>query len=75
MACGTGKTWVAAGAAATLAAHERVLVLVPTLDLLVQTVRAWHRAGRVGGNQLAVCSLAGDRALGDAGVQATMSAP
>ncbi|MGW9211277.1 Helicase associated domain protein [Embleya sp. NPDC055664] len=75
MACGTGKTWVAAGAAATLAAHDRVLVLVPTLDLLVQTVRAWHKAGRVGGNQLAVCSLAGDRALGGAGVRATTSAP
>ncbi|WP_424638521.1 Helicase associated domain protein [Embleya sp. AB8] len=75
MACGTGKTWVAAGVAATLAGQDRVLVLVPTLDLLVQTVRAWQRAGRVGGAQLAVCSLAGDRALAEAGVRATTSAP
>ncbi|MYS84959.1 DEAD/DEAH box helicase [Embleya scabrispora] len=75
MACGTGKTWVAAGAAATLAGHDRVLVLVPTLDLLVQTVTAWQRAGRVGGNQLAVCSPTGDRALAEAGVRTTTSAP
>ncbi|WP_331738154.1 Helicase associated domain protein [Embleya sp. NBC_00896] len=75
MACGTGKTWVAAATAATLAAHDRVLVLVPTLDLLVQTVRAWQRAGRVGGTQVAVCSLGGDAALGGAGVRATTSAP
>ncbi|MFF7249870.1 Helicase associated domain protein [Embleya sp. NPDC008237] len=75
MACGTGKTWVAAATAATLAAHDRVLVLVPTLDLLVQTVRAWRRAGRVGGTQVAVCSLGGDAALGDARVRATTSAP
>ncbi|WP_439681671.1 Helicase associated domain protein [Embleya sp. MST-111070] len=75
MACGTGKTWVAAGAAATLAGSDRVLVLMPTLDLLVQTVRAWQKAGRVGGTQLAVCSLTGDAALSSAGVRTTTSAP
>ncbi|WP_346012389.1 Helicase associated domain protein, partial [Streptomyces sp. SID3343] len=75
MACGTGKTWVAAGAAAVLAPRGRVLVLVPTLDLLTQTVTAWHRAGRQGGTQVAVCSLAGDRVLNDAGVRTTTSAP
>ncbi|WP_331768012.1 DEAD/DEAH box helicase family protein [Embleya sp. NBC_00896] len=75
MACGTGKTWVAAATATTLAAHDRVLVLVPGRDLLVQTVRAWQRAGRVGGTQVAVCSFGGDAALGGAGVRATTSAP
>ncbi|GAA2495846.1 hypothetical protein GCM10010406_35150 [Streptomyces thermolineatus] len=38
-ACGTGKTRIAAGVAEQLRAG-RVLVLVPTLDLLTQTVAA-----------------------------------
>lgn len=54
-ACGTGKTLIAARTAARLAAHGRVLVLVPTLDLLSQTVRSWHAAGRRG-YAVAVCS-------------------
>jgi superfamily II DNA or RNA helicase len=55
-ACGTGKTLIAAHVGRRLAAHGRVLVLVPTLDLLEQTVTAWRRAGH-GGRMLAVCSL------------------
>ncbi|WP_189308771.1 DEAD/DEAH box helicase family protein, partial [Streptomyces albospinus] len=54
-ACGTGKTLIAARTAFRLAAHGRVLVLVPTLDLLSQTVRSWHAAGRKG-PAVAVCS-------------------
>ncbi|WP_046509431.1 DEAD/DEAH box helicase family protein, partial [Streptomyces odonnellii] len=54
-ACGTGKTLIAARTAARLAAHGRVLVLVPTLDLLSQTIRSWHAAGRKGPS-VAVCS-------------------
>ncbi|MET7765705.1 Helicase associated domain protein [Streptomyces sp. NPDC005393] len=54
-ACGTGKTLIAARTAARLAARGRVLVLVPTLDLLSQTVRSWHVAGRKG-PAIAVCS-------------------
>ncbi|MFE1782422.1 Helicase associated domain protein [Streptomyces sp. NPDC059506] len=61
-ACGTGKTRIAAGVAQRLRAG-RVLVLVPTLDLLVQTVAAWREAGRSGA-VLGVCSLRGDTALG-----------
>ncbi|GAA2495781.1 DEAD/DEAH box helicase [Streptomyces thermolineatus] len=57
-ACGTGKTRIAAGVAERLRAG-RVLVLVPTLDLLVQTVTAWREAGR-GGAMVGVCSLRGD---------------
>ncbi|MFG2402583.1 DEAD/DEAH box helicase [Streptomyces lydicus] len=54
-ACGTGKTLIAARTTARLAARGRVLVLLPTLDLLSQTIRSWHTAGRKG-HAIAVCS-------------------
>ncbi|MFJ1618441.1 Helicase associated domain protein [Streptomyces sp. NPDC088251] len=54
-ACGTGKTLIAARTTARVAPHGRVLVLVPTLDLLSQTVRSWHAAGRKG-PAVAACS-------------------
>jgi len=54
-ACGTGKTLIAARTAARLAARGRVLVLLPTLDLLSQTIRSWRAAGRKG-PAVAVCS-------------------
>ncbi|MFD0567711.1 Helicase associated domain protein [Kitasatospora saccharophila] len=57
MATGTGKSYVGAVAGQRLAPHGVVLVVVPTLDLLVQTVGAWRRAGRRG-RMAAVCSLA-----------------
>ncbi|MFI0743447.1 Helicase associated domain protein [Streptomyces sp. NPDC021100] len=58
-ATGSGKTLVAAEAAQKLAAR-RVLVLVPTLDLLTQTAAAWRKDGRTGA-MIGVCSLrAGD---------------
>ncbi|NEC65990.1 DEAD/DEAH box helicase [Streptomyces sp. SID9727] len=47
MATGSGKTRVAARSAEKLRAG-RVLVLVPSLDLLVQTEAAWREAGRTG---------------------------
>lgn len=65
MATGSGKSLVAVHAADALRA-ARVLVLVPSLDLLVQTVAAWREGGRTG-RGLAVCSL---RAA-DAGVPTT----
>ncbi|NJQ07361.1 DEAD/DEAH box helicase family protein [Streptomyces lonarensis] len=55
MATGTGKTVMAAVAAQRLAPTGRVLVLVPTVLLLSQTVAAWRRAG-YGGRMVAVCS-------------------
>ncbi|MER5200780.1 Helicase associated domain protein [Streptomyces sp. NPDC002755] len=61
-ACGTGKTVIAAASARRLVPKGRVLVLVPTLDLLVQTVRAWHEAGH-SGLAVAVCSLQDDPEL------------
>ncbi|MGW0877788.1 Helicase associated domain protein [Streptomyces sp. NPDC002740] len=58
-ACGTGKTIIAAAAATRIAPRGRVLVLVPTLDLLTQTVRAWRGTGHHG-PAVAVCSLHDD---------------
>ncbi|MFJ3906406.1 Helicase associated domain protein [Streptomyces sp. NPDC090025] len=69
-ACGTGKTIIAAAAARRLVPGGRVLVLVPTLDLLTQTVRAWRGAGH-SGPAVAVCSLQGDPELGSLKVRAT----
>ncbi|UQX04312.1 DEAD/DEAH box helicase [Streptomyces sp. RerS4] len=65
MATGSGKSLVAVRASEELRA-SRVLVLVPSLDLLVQTVRAWREGGRTG-RALAVCSLRGE----DAGLPTT----
>ncbi|MCQ4044761.1 Helicase associated domain protein [Streptantibioticus rubrisoli] len=54
-ACGTGKTLIAARTTARIAPRGRVLVLLPTLDLLSQTIRSWRLAGRKG-TAIAVCS-------------------
>ncbi|MCX4740865.1 DEAD/DEAH box helicase [Streptomyces antibioticus] len=69
-ACGTGKTVIAAAAAKRIAPRGRVLVLVPTLDLLAQTVKAWRDAGHRG-PAVAVCSLQDDPALWSMKVRAT----
>ncbi|MEU6497680.1 Helicase associated domain protein [Streptomyces sp. NPDC046984] len=59
---GSGKSMIAASAAQVLHAG-RVLVLVPTLDLLVQMAGAWRDAGRRG-PMFGVCSLRGEEASG-----------
>ncbi|MER8012633.1 Helicase associated domain protein [Streptomyces sp. NPDC094149] len=69
-ACGTGKTIIAAASARRLVPRGRVLVLVPTLDLLAQTVRAWHEVGHRG-PAVAVCSLQDDPELWHLGVRST----
>ncbi|MFG2386807.1 DEAD/DEAH box helicase [Streptomyces avermitilis] len=69
-ACGTGKTIMAATSARRLVPRGRVLVLVPTLDLLAQTVRAWHEAGHKG-PAVAVCSLQDDPELWSLKVRST----
>ncbi|MFJ9854969.1 Helicase associated domain protein [Streptomyces sp. NPDC101150] len=69
-ACGTGKTVIAAAAAKRLAPKGRVLVLVPTLDLLAQTVKAWHDVGHKG-PAVAVCSLQDDPELWNLRVRST----
>ncbi|MEU9056953.1 Helicase associated domain protein [Streptomyces sp. NPDC048384] len=69
-ACGTGKTIIAAAAAKRLMPRGRVLVLVPTLDLLAQTVKAWHEVGHRG-PAVAVCSLRDDPELWNLKVRST----
>lgn len=55
-ACGTGKTFMSAHAGLRVARRGRILVLVPTLDLLSQTIDTWRAAGR-GAPMYAVCSM------------------
>lgn len=56
-ATGSGKTLVGMESANRLSAR-RVLVLVPTLDLLLQMAAAWREGGRRGA-MIGVCSLRG----------------
>ncbi|MCZ7412929.1 DEAD/DEAH box helicase [Streptomyces sp. WMMC897] len=70
MATGTGKTVVAAAVAHQLVPYGRCAVLVPTLDLLTQTVEAWRRAGHRR-RMIAVCSLSDDPLLEALGVECT----
>lgn len=60
MATGSGKTLVAVRSAEELRAG-RVLVLVPSLDLLAQTEAAWRDGGRTG-PMIGVSSLRGEEA-------------
>ncbi|WP_246041248.1 DEAD/DEAH box helicase family protein [Streptomyces cadmiisoli] len=61
-ATGSGKTLIGAESARRLSAR-RVLVLVPTLDLLTQMAGAWRRAGRSGA-MVGVCSLRAEESQG-----------
>ncbi|MCX4826855.1 Helicase associated domain protein [Streptomyces sp. NBC_01142] len=61
-ATGAGKSLIAVSVAQELRAG-RVLVLVPTLDLLAQMAAVWRESGR-GGAMVGVCSLRGDEAVG-----------
>lgn len=70
MATGTGKTITAAIAALRLCPNGVTGVLVPTLDLLTQTIEAWRRAGHQG-PAVAVCSLGADPLLEALGVRCT----
>jgi superfamily II DNA or RNA helicase len=57
MACGTGKTIVGAEVSAQVAGAGKVLVVVPTLELLAQTARAYAaHLGDGAGTIAAVCS-------------------
>ncbi|WP_051817705.1 DEAD/DEAH box helicase [Kitasatospora sp. NRRL B-11411] len=55
-ATGSGKTLIASGCARRLAARGRVLVLVPTIELLEQTAEAWSLRGGRRGLAVAACS-------------------
>ncbi|WP_405945425.1 Helicase associated domain protein [Streptomyces prunicolor] len=69
-ATGSGKTITAAWAARECFRGGRILVMVPTLDLLVQTAQAWRRVGHHG-PMVAVCSLEKDYVLEQLGVRTT----
>ncbi|MFH8753819.1 Helicase associated domain protein [Streptomyces rimosus] len=69
-ATGSGKTIMAAASALDCFPGGRILVTVPTLDLLVQTAQAWravgHRSPMVG-----MCKLENDPVLNTLGVRTT----
>ncbi|MEU8489334.1 Helicase associated domain protein [Streptomyces sp. NPDC048641] len=69
-ACGTGKTIIAAASAKRIVPKGRILVVVPTLDLLAQTVKAWSGAGHKG-PAVMVCSPLDDPELFHLGVRST----
>ncbi|WP_020132699.1 DEAD/DEAH box helicase [Streptomyces sp. 303MFCol5.2] len=71
-ACGTGKTIIAAASAKRIVPKGRILVVVPTLDLLAQTVKAWHGVGHKG-PAVMVCSPLDDPELFHLGVRSTTS--
>ncbi|MGW3638566.1 Helicase associated domain protein [Streptomyces sp. NPDC005143] len=69
-ATGSGKTITAASAALENFRGGRILVMVPTLDLLAQTAQAWRRVGHTA-PMVAVCSLEKDAVLEQLGVRTT----
>ncbi|MBD0695060.1 DEAD/DEAH box helicase [Streptomyces sp. CBMA123] len=78
-ATGSGKTLIAAGCVRRLAARGRVLVLVPTIELLEQTAEAWSLRGGRRGLAVAACSreeaLESAEAGGRVHAQVTTQAP
>ncbi|MGW1030291.1 Helicase associated domain protein [Streptomyces sp. NPDC002577] len=69
-ATGSGKTIMAAAGALECFPEGRILVTVPTLDLLVQTAQAWRAVGHRS-PMVAVCSLDNDPVLTELGVRTT----
>ncbi|QTA37027.1 helicase (plasmid) [Streptomyces sp. CA-256286] len=69
-ATGSGKTITAAACALESFADGRILVTVPTLDLLAQTAQAWRLVGHQA-PMVAVCSLENDAVLNSLGVRTT----
>ncbi|QKW47191.1 DEAD/DEAH box helicase [Streptomyces microflavus] len=69
-ATGSGKTIMAAASALECFPGGRILVTVPTLDLLAQTAQAWRDVGHKA-PMVAVCSLDNDPVLGSLGVRTT----
>lgn len=69
-ATGSGKTITVAWGALEYFPRGRLLVMVPTLDLLVQTAQAWRRVGHKA-PMVAVCSLEKDEVLEELGVRTT----
>ncbi|MFE7753948.1 Helicase associated domain protein [Streptomyces sp. NPDC057429] len=70
MSTGSGKTITAAVAALRMVPRGMVGVMVPTLDLLTQTVEAWRAVGHTA-PAVAVCSLVADPLLDALDVRCT----
>ncbi|MGW7260619.1 Helicase associated domain protein [Streptomyces sp. NPDC054834] len=69
-ATGSGKTITAAACALECFPGGRILVTVPTLDLIVQTAQAWRAVGHRS-PMVAVCSLENDPVLNELEVRTT----
>ncbi|GHG91447.1 DEAD/DEAH box helicase [Streptomyces glebosus] len=69
-ATGSGKTITAAASALDYLPEGRILVMVPTLDLIVQSARSWRRVGHRS-PMVAVCSVDNDPVLNELGVRTT----
>ncbi|MFI1941149.1 Helicase associated domain protein [Streptomyces purpureus] len=69
-ATGSGKTIMAAASALECFPGGRILVMVPTLDLIVQSAQSWRRVGHRA-PLVAVCSVDKDEVLEQLGVRTT----
>lgn len=69
-ATGSGKTITAAASALECFPGGRILVMVPTLDLIVQSAQSWRRVGHRA-PMVAVCSVDKDEVLEQLGVRTT----
>lgn len=69
-ATGSGKTITAAASALECFPGGRILVMVPTLDLIVQSAESWRRVGHRA-PMVAVCSVDRDEVLEQLGVRTT----
>ncbi|MFJ9214198.1 Helicase associated domain protein [Streptomyces sp. NPDC102264] len=69
-ATGSGKTITAAACALEYFPEGRILVMVPTLDLIVQSAQSWRRVGHRA-PMVAVCSVDKDEVLEQLGVRTT----
>ncbi|MFG2563728.1 Helicase associated domain protein [Streptomyces sp. NPDC048496] len=72
-ATGSGKTITAAASALECFPDGRILVMVPTLDLIVQSAQSWRRVGHRA-PMVAVCSVDRDEVLEQLGVRTTTNA-
>lgn len=69
-ATGSGKTITTAACALDFFPEGRILVMVPTLDLIVQSAQSWRRVGHRA-PMVAVCSVDKDEVLEQLGVRTT----
>ncbi|WP_110944902.1 DEAD/DEAH box helicase [Streptomyces niger] len=69
-ATGSGKTFTAAACALDCFPKGRILVMVPTVDLVVQSAESWRRVGHRA-PMVAVCSAESDPVLDELAVRTT----